>query len=296
MSGDPRVRLRAGALEAVFVPTVGMVGLRLTHRGGALLAFPGGLSAYRAGHTTGLPLLYPWANRLGGRSYRAGGVSVDLSGLDLHTDGNGLPMHGTMTAQTGWEVLEVGPRVLRAGFDFARRADLLASFPFPHHLELAVHLDEEALRVTTVVKPTGDRPIPIAFGFHPYLRLPGVARRDWVLAVAALDHLTLDGDGIPTGESSAEAANERPIGDRQLDDGYRLGQDRRFALSGGGRRLELRLDEGFPNVQLYVPPAKRFVAIEPMTAPTNALVAGTTRLVVPGEEFSATFRLVVSDT
>lgn len=295
MSRDRRVRLAAGELEAAFVPSVGMVGLALRHRGAALLALPGGLAAYRAGHTTGLPLLYPWANRLAGRSYRAAGVSVDLAGLELHTDGNGLPMHGTMTAQTGWEVLERSSRELRASFDFAARPDLLASFPYPHRLELRVALTESELRVTTVVEPTGDRSVPIAFGFHPYLRLPGLARSEWLLSRPAADHLTLDERGIPTGESSPEPAEHAPIGTRCFDDGYRLGTDRCFALSGKGRRLELRFDQGFPNAQLFVPPGRRFVAIEPMTAPTNALVAGTAPTVAPGDRFSATFHMVIDN-
>ena len=57
-----------------------------------------------AGHTGGLPLLHPWANRLARRRYVAAGVAVDLRGLDLPTDDNGLPMHGTMVGRPGWEV------------------------------------------------------------------------------------------------------------------------------------------------------------------------------------------------
>lgn len=295
MSRDRRVRLRAGDLEAAFVPTVGMVGVELSHRGAAVLSLPGGLAAYRAGHTTGLPLLYPWANRLSDRSYRAGGVPVDLAGLDLHTDANGLPIHGTMTAQTGWEVIEVGPTRLVAAFDFAARPDLLASFPFPHRLELNVTLDPDALRITTVVEPTARRPVPIAFGFHPYLRLPDAPRRDWMLSRPAARHLTLDERGIPTGAATAEAAEDAPIGDRCFDDGYELDGQRQFVLTGGSRRLEVSFDEGYPNAQIFVPAGKRFVAIEPMTAPTNALVAGTAATVAPGERFTATFRLIVTD-
>src|SRR5918994_5831590 len=93
------VTVSSGLLDATFLPELGMLGSSLRHRGEELLALPGGLDGYRAGHVTGLPLLAPWANRLGARRYEVEGVVVDLDGLGLHTDGHGLPIHGTMSAQ-----------------------------------------------------------------------------------------------------------------------------------------------------------------------------------------------------
>jgi galactose mutarotase-like enzyme len=43
-----------------------------------------------------------------------------------------------------------------------------------------------------------------------------------------------------------------------------------------------------------VPPGKPFAALEPMTVPTNALVAGTTPMVAPGDAFTARFRIEIS--
>ena len=56
-----------------------MVGASLTKDGAEYLALPGGLDGYAAGHTTGLPLLAPWANRLDGDEYRVGALTVDLA-------------------------------------------------------------------------------------------------------------------------------------------------------------------------------------------------------------------------
>src|SRR5205807_4449225 len=126
----------------------------------------------RSGHVTGLPLLAPWANRLSQRRYEVAGVAVDLAGVPLHDDGKGLPIHGTMTGQPGWEIVERTSWSLQARFDYGGRPDLLAAFPFPHELVLDVELTHESLRVSTTIRPTGRRPVPIAFGWHPYFRLP----------------------------------------------------------------------------------------------------------------------------
>ena len=54
-------------LEATFVPGAGMLCCSLRHRGEELLAQNDGVDAYaRQGKTMGIPLLYPWANRLAG--------------------------------------------------------------------------------------------------------------------------------------------------------------------------------------------------------------------------------------
>jgi aldose 1-epimerase len=56
-------------------------------------------------------------------------------------------------------------------------------------------------------------------------------------------------------------------------------------LTGGGRRIELKVGSGYRFAQVYAPPDDDVVAYEPMTAPTNALVAGgpDLPLLEPGE-------------
>jgi galactose mutarotase-like enzyme len=255
--GDPGVTLSTGLLEATFLPGLGMLGTSLRHRGDELLALPGGLEGYRAGDVTGLPLLAPWANRLGTRRYRAAGVDVDLEGAALHTEEDGLPIHGTMTAQTGSQVVSVGERALSSRFDFGARPDLLASFPFPHELRIHVVVEGATLNVATSVTPTTDRPVPVTFGYHPHFRLPDTRRDDVRLRLPARRRLELDDGQLPTGATRPETEEDEPIGDRTFDDCYELDGDRELALTGGGRRLVLRLDEGYRYAQVFAPPGGR---------------------------------------
>ena len=228
------VTLASEPVEATFLPGLGMVGVALRHRGEDLLALPGGLAGYRAGNVTGLPLLAPWANRLGTRRYEVDGVEVDTTGLDLPTDGRGLAIHGTMTAQPGWEVTARDDRTLEARFDYGARPDLLAAFPFPHELRIAAAVDPGGLTMTTTVVATGDRTVPVAFGYHPYLRLPGLARSDVRLRLPARGHFALDARQLPTGAVHDEEPEDLPIADRTFDDLYALGADR--GAGRGGRR------------------------------------------------------------
>src|SRR3954470_6530364 len=61
-------------LAATFVPGAGMIACSLTLDGAELLAQRGGLNDYvQRGKTFGIPLLYPWANRLDALRYEVAG-------------------------------------------------------------------------------------------------------------------------------------------------------------------------------------------------------------------------------
>jgi aldose 1-epimerase len=289
------LQLRAGDTEATFLPDLGMVGISLRHAGTEILALPGGLDAYRGGHVVGLPLLAPWANRLSGWTYEIDGVTVDLerSDLDLHDDGKGLPIHGTMTAQPGWEVEATTPTTARVRFDYGARPDLLQAFPFPHELALDLQLEEGRLDVATTVRPTGDRRVPVSFGWHPYFVLPG-SRADTRLRLPACDHHVLDDRGLPTRRTDAQPADNRPLGDRAFDDLFTLTAERRLAFESDQRAVAVDLGEGYRFFQVYSPAGAEFGCLEPMTAPVNALVSGDCALVDPGEQFTARFSVEVS--
>jgi aldose 1-epimerase len=302
VEGEAAVTLAAGELEATFLPGLGLLGTSLRHRGEELLALPGGVAGYRGGNVTGLPLLAPWANRLPGWRYRAAGTEVDLDGLDLHTDPGGLPIHGTLTAHGGWRLerlaAEDGSAVLQASLDHGAFPELLAAFPFPHRLTVTATAREATLAVATTLEATGGRPVPVAFGWHPYLRLPGAPRAAWRLLLPDRVHLDLDDRGLPTGKTADEPAETDPVGDRTFDDLYALGDGpaaRRLGLEAAGRRLLVGYGQGYDHAQVFAPPGTEFVCLEPMTGPTAALAAGTTPLVDPGASFTAEFTVRVED-
>jgi galactose mutarotase-like enzyme len=241
----------------------------------------------------GIPLLYPWANRLAGLEYEVAGkhVTIDPDSPRIRLDPNGLPIHGLLAANPHWEV--TGD--LEARLDFGAQPELLEAFPFPHELSLSIALDDSALRITTTVDANAGSPVPVSFGFHPYLALPHVEREDWHIVIPATNHLTLDDKGIPTNETTDAGPLDGPLGDRTFDDAY-AGITGDFVLEGGGRRIAVAFADGYPYAQVYAPEDQDLICFEPMTAPTNALVAGTAPIVEPGSQASASFRMDVTAT
>jgi galactose mutarotase-like enzyme len=301
VDGVAAVDLAAGPYTARFLPGLGLVGSSLTYEGTEHLAFD--LDSYRSGHSSGIPLLHPWANRLSRLTYEVDGLWVDLDGGPPQRLHDGLPIHGTMTAAEGWQVEAVladGTRaLLQARFVFGDHPAHLRSFPFPHELVVFVELSDQGLRVSTEVRNTGVRGVPVSFGWHPIFVLEA-ARTDTSVVLPDREHLELDGRGLPTGSGRHEAAASLRLGsgDRGVtfDDLYRLeAGDRLLAVEGGGRRIEVEGDDRYGYAQVWAPGGGKEVALEPMTAPVDALVSGEHRTVPPGERETATFVIRILD-
>jgi aldose 1-epimerase len=290
-----RLRSAGGELEAAFAPEAGLVGCSLTHRGEELLGQRKGLEEYaRSGSTFGIPFLHPWANRLGGFSYAVGGheVELDRDSELLRLEEHGLPSHGLRPGGLRWEVEQRGDGLrASAPFDGAR----LDAFPYPHALTVDVELADDGLTLQTTVTPTSATPVPIAFGYHPYLRVPGAPRAEWEVDMPVDRRLVLDENMIPTGEGETPAFRHGVLDDRSLDEGYELPErPRPFTVSAAGRTLGVEFVEGYTHAQAYAPADQDLICFEPMTAPANALISHDgLRLAPPGEPFRATFRITV---
>jgi galactose mutarotase-like enzyme len=272
-----------GELSARFAPGAGMLGCSLRHRGEELLG------------AAGIPILHPWANRLGGWRYEVGGrrVALDRHSPLIATDGNGLPIHGTLMGSKLWEV-EGTDDGLTAQLDYGADDELLAAFPFPHLLQLAIRLRGRTVEVRTTVIATGPDAVPLAFGFHPYLRLPGVPRAAWEVTLPERDELVLGADQLPTGETLHRPGERGRLGARTFDHLFRPHRSpARFALAGGGRHVVVEMGAGYPFAQVFAPRTEDVVCFEPMTAPVNALATGhDLRFAAPRAD--VTFRVTVT--
>jgi galactose mutarotase-like enzyme len=251
----------------------------------------------------GIPLLHPWANRLGESSFALAGrsVSLDPRSPRVHPDEGGLPIHGLLAGDPGWRVerheASVDGALLTAAYRFADPG-LIEMFPFPHTIRFGARLAAGSLTISTTVEASAGSPVPISFGFHPYLRLPGLERADWEIEVPVRARIVLDGRGLPTGERRADGVAAGRLGGRTFDDAFAAPPEGDpFVLRGGGRRVEVALGTGYPFTQLFAPPDDAVVCFEPMTAPTNALVTGGPELTIvePGARYGASFSIAIGD-
>jgi galactose mutarotase-like enzyme len=280
------IALADTALEATFLPEAGMLGASLRHRGEELLG------------PRGIPLLHPWANRLSRRAYVAAGRRAHVPDVPyVQRDDHGLAIHGFAEPGCAWTVVEASATRLLVRLYHPVDGGRHAIFPFPHTLELEATVAHDALRVRTTIAPTSPAGVPVCFGFHPYLRLPGVPRRAWQVQLPRMRALELDLDQIPTGRSRPQAPWRDRLDRQTFDDAFvDVADGSEFVLEGAGRRIAVRFEHGFPVAQVFAPRHQDVVCFEPMTAPVDALVSGDRLRIVPeGDRFTAAFSIHVED-
>jgi aldose 1-epimerase len=274
----------AHGVELAIAPSVGNSAFEWKVRGKSFLYFPYPDAAEfaRQPHFCGVPFLAPWANRIDGNGFWANGkrylFNHDLGNLWL--DGNTLPIHGLLTYSDLWRVVEAKEddrsAWLTSRLEFWRHPDLMAQFPFPHTLTMTYRLHDGTVEVQTAIDNHGTDPMPVAIGYHPYFRLHDVPREKWHVHLAARDHLTLNQQLIPTGESKpVEFANPHSLSAGQLDDVFAnlvrdAGGLARFRVEGGRERITVSYGPKYTVAVVYAPKGKDFICFEPMAAITNA--------------------------
>jgi aldose 1-epimerase len=292
--------MAAGDLVAVFRPEQGMLCSSLKHRGEEILRRVDEMDeALATGMSIGIPLNYPWANRLRGTRYDFDGREVELDPASplLMKDWNDVIIHGVPWTKLEWQVEDAGERRLRSRLRW-NRPELLALFPFEHDVEMTAALDGLGLTIETAVVANAGMRVPVSFGFHPYIGIPGLRRTQWQLTLPAMQGIVLDERLLPVGERTELPPYEDRLADLDFDHGFAFtGDSPTMSIAGNGRRVSVDFLENFPYAQIYAPPGHDYISLEPMTAPTDALRSHEDLpAVAPGERFAATFRLRVEAT
>jgi aldose 1-epimerase len=288
-----------GSTTAEFVPDANMVCCSLIVDGDELLERRRGVRTYaEQGKTMGIPLLYPWANRLARFGYRAAGREVTLSEDDtrIPRDSAGLPIHGVLPGLLRWELEDSGASDATAARLRWRSDELLELFPFVHEVRREASVARGELTLVTTVTAGPDGPVPVSFGYHPYTRVPGADRDEWLVTLGATSRLVLDDHSIPTGERAAIGRESFRLAGVSLDDAFdATSKPATFEATAGADRLTVEFRGGYSYAQVFAPSEQEFICFEPMTAPTNALNSGDGLTVLaPGESYRAAFRIALS--
>ena len=212
---------------------------------------------------TAVPFVHPWGNRLERWEYRVGRQHVDLRGLDLPTDPNGLPMHGNLRGAP-FDVVRAGRRRTRRarswpGSTTARAPTSSRAFPFPH-----VVTDRRPARRARAAphhRDRADRPRARCRSRSAGTRsCRSRARRaaTWELRWPRCERVLVDERVIPTGERVAAAgASARPSPTARSTITTRSAPTAASRCAPAAARVELRFGPTYPFAQLYVPDARQ---------------------------------------
>jgi aldose 1-epimerase len=256
---------------------------------------------------TGIPILWPWGNRLDQDAFYANGKKYNLNEdlKNVHRDQNKHPMHGLLTGSSAWKVVSVTAddrsAAVTSRLEFWKYPDLMAQFPFAHTIEMTYRLRDGVLEVETVLQNLSIEPMPVTIGFHPYFQIPGVPREQWQIHLPARDHLVETPELLPTGEREPmKFADSQTLGDLALDDVFtnlvRNAEGRsEWWVEVGKQRVTVLFGPKYLSGVVWAPKGRNLIVFEPLAAITNALNLAQTGVykelqsVPPGSEWRESF-------
>jgi aldose 1-epimerase len=229
----------------------------------------------------GIPVLFPFPNRIRDGSFVANGQTYQLPKNDS-TQKNAI--HG-FAPREAWGLLGSGIDVHGAWMDaaFPPRPTWTHQWPGIGVISLKIHLAVRALRyqARVVNYDRTHRTFPFGLGFHPYFSVTPdclvqtPARARWELV-----------EGLPTGkriplEGDFDLREAKRVGKLTLDDVYTdfpesqpdadgLVERGRIDVPGVGV-LRIRTSTSFRELVLFTPPHRKAVCLEPYTCPTDAI-------------------------
>lgn len=294
-----------GPAEATILPEVGFNCFRyeteiLGQRVSVLDAMPGFAEGSAKPSGSGIPILFPFPNRIRAGKFEWAGRTYEIPG----TDKWGNAIHGFVLNRP-WRVIDQARDFVTAQFQLSVDApDRLAQWPCDFQLEVRYELYLGRLRAHFTVTNPGTEDLPWGLGTHPYIKLPlatGSSADDCTVEVPADRRWELV-DCLPTGQQlelddAYDLRDGATCSKLSLDDVYTQLRvdgpqfDCVLIDARAGYQVTLTAPPIFREIVMFTPPSRGAICIEPYTCVTDAinleaqgLDAGL-RVLAPGSEF-----------
>ncbi|MCA9362286.1 hypothetical protein KC906_02835, partial [Candidatus Kaiserbacteria bacterium] len=243
-------------------------------------------------------LLAPFPNRIadGAYSFRGTAYQLPINRPHEHNAIHGFVSHKVFKVESSGVVDDFYEVVLRCVLEGSE------GYPFSFAITVRYRFGGVWLEVDTELKNTGNHQLPAGFGWHPYFRT-GNSINGLRLTLPEVEQLEVDERLIPTGKKAKfdSFAAAHPIGTTEFDTGFHLiGDGREVQLFDemSGLYITLTLpetDTPYEYVQVYTPPHRESIALEPMTCAADAFNNGMgLKRLSPGESLRSHFAILVS--
>ena len=139
--------------------------------------------------------------------------------------------------------------------------------------------------------------MPFACGWHPYFRLTEGNLADWSIRFDSISKFHSDSQMIPLREENYDASAGVNLVEEVLDNVFCLKSKEKHItqLYNKSKKESLYIEQSsldFPFLVVFAPENLNCVAIEPMSANTDAFNTGDgLRILAPGESFDSTVKI-----
>lgn len=265
----------------------------------------------QAPNHNGIPILFPFPNRIRGAKFNWAGREYALAGV--HQDGQGNAIHG-LVIDRPWRVTEREDDLAVGQFQLSVDApDRRALWPADFLIEVRYELRDTGLRCDVRIANPDSAPLPFGFGTHPYFRVPlaaATSRDDCLIQAPASEEWELvnclpTGKRLPVG-GMKDLREGQELAGLKLDDvltglAAKSGEIETIVMDpSAGLQVRQVFFAAFRELVVYTPPHGRSVCLEPYTCTTDAIhlaergIDGGWRVLPPGGEFLTWFEIGAS--
>ena len=233
----------------------------------------------------GIPVLFPYPNRIRGGRFEWGGREFALSPDREAFDENGNAIHG-FCLDRPWRVERLSEQAVVGEFHLSVDApDRRADWPADFRIRIRYEVRGTSLYGEVTIENPGEDELPWGFGTHPYFRLPlgeGSGPDRCLIEVPAKETWELI-DCLPTGLRRPLPV-EKDLRDGeyfdilQFDDiltGLTATSENAIECvildEAAGLMVSQRCDRRFRNVVVYTPRERNAICLEPYTCITDAV-------------------------
>ena len=235
-------------------------------------------------------LLSPWVNRVRNGNYSFEGRNYQLP---INEPNLGNAIHGLLARKP----FEISQENSKATLSYRYTAEEKA-YPFPFEMQLTYSFTEENIfQLRMTAKNTGEGNMPFACGWHPYFNLTEGNLADWSIRFDSVSKFHSDSQMIPLREENYDASTGVNLGEEILDNVFRLKSIEKHITHfyNKSKSESLYIEQSsidFPFLVVFAPENGNCVAIEPMSANTDAFNTGDgLRILSPGENFDSTVKI-----
>ncbi len=238
--------------------------------------------------------LWPFPNRVYGAKYNYEGKSYDLP-LNFPQEGNSI--HGFLY-EASFRVVEVAESSEFASLLITHEyPGDLAGFPFPAKVKVLYTFDvNQKLKIDTLVMNTGQQTMPMGDGWHAYFSTG-----------KPIDELQLRFNPLSLFDSEDMTKMQgyeqfKKIGNQSWDHCFELDSSENsheLILRDTQLGIDIKIEQGtgtqaYNYLQIYTPPDRESIAIEPMSCPPDAFNHGIGLInLEPEEKITFTYSIQV---
>ncbi|WP_053990924.1 aldose 1-epimerase [Mangrovimonas sp. TPBH4] len=213
-------------------------------------------------------VLFPFANRIAKGQYTFEGETYQLKkgGVDPNN-----AIHGLIYDK---EFEVVNQEVTSEKATVKMRCEQAApqeGFPFLYAVELTYAVSNTELTLTIDVENIGTQAFPFTLGWHPYFESSNLGESQ--LLMDCQGKLKVDAFMIPVEKEALQFPSELQIGGQQFDDCFLLG-DTTVGFKTPDYHIAIATTSKENYLQVYTPPGRKAMAIEPQTGPADSFNSG----------------------